>query len=57
MTKFNGSGLTPVLSADTYFQIRPHPATIFDSNPNESSNPIRIQNLERVVGKDTTFDV
>jgi hypothetical protein len=57
VTKFNGSGLAPVLSADTDFQIRTHSAPVFDSDPNEAPNPIRVKNLEGVVGKDTTFEV
>ena len=57
VTKFNGAGLAPVFSADSNFQIRTYSPAVFHGDPDEAPDPVRIQNLEGVVGKDTTFEV
>src|SRR5437868_8429647 len=57
MTELHGARLTAMFTADTDLQLRADAPTGRYGNANQLSNTVLIQNLERIVGKYTTFDV
>ena len=46
-----------MLAANSDLQLGPHSAPVLDSDSDEATNASRIQNLKRIVRKDTTFEV
>jgi len=57
MTEFNGARLASVFAANTDLQAWPHSPPILDCDSNETPNTVFVEHLERIVGKDTTFQV
>ena len=55
MAELHGARFTAVLTADTHLQLRAHAPTGRYGKSNQLANPIPVKDLERVVGKYTTF--
>jgi hypothetical protein len=57
VTKLDGAGLASVFATNSNFQFRSHPSAVFDSDADKSSNSVTVEDLKRIVGKDTTFEI
>ena len=57
MTERNGARLPAVLPADSQFDVRTNPSTVFNCNPYEPAYPFGVKNLKWIVGKNTPINV
>src|SRR6185437_3175393 len=57
MAEFHGARLATVLTTDTDLELRTDLATGRYGESNQFSNPVLVQDLERIVGKYTTIHV
>ena len=57
MAELHGARFAAMFTADAHFQLRADAPTGRYGKSNQLANPVPVKNLERIVGKYTTFYV